>query len=76
MSELWEDQAYECGCNLGSPLIGAICSFKKKELIHLWNSILLEPEKHNVQLSELLCLTTFKKTQHTMSYLGQLISFD
>ena len=29
-SELWEDRAYDCGCNSWSPLRNSVGSFKKK----------------------------------------------
>ena len=42
-AELLEDWAYDYGCYSGTPLRDAVGSFKKKELIRLWNSILPEP---------------------------------
>ena len=61
-----EDRAYDCGCNSGSPLRDAVGSLKK-ELIRLWNSILLEPGQPSTQLSELLRLTACKKALHAIS---------
>ena len=65
-SELWEDRAYDCGCNTGSPLRDAVVSLKK-ELIHLWNSLLPEPEQPSAQLPKLIHLTACKKTMHAIS---------
>ena len=39
-AELLEDRAYDYGCNSETPLRDAVGSFKKKELIRLWNSII------------------------------------
>ena len=67
-AELLEGRAYDYGCNSGTPLRDAVGSFKKKELIRLWNSILVEPEQPNTQLSKLIRPTECRKTQHSMRW--------
>ena len=47
----------------GMPLV---LFFLKKELIHLWNSILPEPGQPSAQLSKLIRRTEYRKTQHSM----------
>ena len=65
-SELREDRAYDCGCNSWSLLMDAVGSLRK-ELIRLWNSILPESGQPSPQLSKLIRLTAYKKTNHTVS---------
>ena len=62
-----EDRAYDYGYNSGTPLRDAVGSFKKKELIRLWNSILPEQGQPSAQLSKLIRPTECRKTQHSMS---------
>ena len=66
-AELLEDRAYDFCCNSETPLRDAVGSFFKKELIRLWNSILLELEQPSAQLSKLIRPTECRKTQYSMS---------
>ena len=55
-AELLEDRSYDYGCNSRTPLRDEVGSFKKKELIRLWNSILLEPGQPSAQLTKLIII--------------------